>query len=333
MEKKIDFVITWVDDNDEKWISKKNSYQKMDINQKINTESRYRDYDTLRFWFRAVEKYAPWVNSVFLITDNQIPKWINTNNSKLKLVNHSDYIEQKYLPTFNSNVIELNIGNIDELSENFVLFNDDTFLNDFVAPNYFFKNGTIPKDLYAESPIISTKGSVAHAMVNDIEIINDKFNKFEFYKNNFGKVFNIRNRMKLLRTIALLPNRNFSGIWNSHLPVSYNKSTFKEVWNAYDEELRKTLSNKFRTPYDYNQWLMRYWQLVSGNYSVRGAESGRVYDLGKVEMKSIKDEIINRRHKMICLNDTDNVTNAHMIKKMLLKTYTECFPEKSSFEI
>jgi hypothetical protein len=332
MGDKIDFVITWVNDSDEKWIMKKSNYQKVDNNQKINTDSRYRDYDTLKFWFRAVEKYAPWVNNIYLITDDQVPGWINSNNPKLKLVNHTDYIEKQYLPTFNSNVIELSIGNIDELSENFVLFNDDTFLSDFVTPDYFFNDG-VPRDLYAESPIISTRGSVAHAMVNDMEIINERFDKFEFYKKNFSKVFNLKTKTKILRTMALLPNRKFSGIWNSHLPVSYKKNTFKEVWNCYSEELSSTLKNKFRTPYDYNQWVMRYWQLVSGNYSVRDSGSGKVFDLGTTDIITIKDEITNRKHKMICLNDTDNVTNADLIKNTLLEGFTQQFPDKCSYEI
>lgn len=332
MKEKIDFVITWVDDSDKNWISKKNDYQKSDKNQEINTDSRYRDYDTLKFWFRAVEKYAPWVNHIFLITDDQTPKWINSSNSKLKLIKHTDYIEKKYLPTFNSNVIELSLGNIDELSENFVLFNDDTFLGDFVTPDYFFKKG-LPRDLYAESPIMSVRGSVAHAMVNNMEIINEKFNKYDFYKKNFSKVFSFRVKAKLLRTVALLPNRNFSGIWNSHLPVSYNKSTFKEVWNNYNKELSSTLENKFRTPYDYNQWIMRYWQLVSGNYSVRSSNSGKVFDLGTTDISIIKDEITHQKHKMICLNDTDNVTDANVIKKALLDGFTQQFPKKCSYEI
>ncbi|MCH4102292.1 stealth conserved region 3 domain-containing protein [Pediococcus acidilactici] len=332
MEYKIDFVVTWVDSNDKKWASKKKSYQKIDKNQKINTDSRYRDYDTLRFWFRAVEKYASWVNKIFLITDNQKPSWLNLENPKLQLVNHSDYIDPEYLPTFNSNVIELTISNIRELSENFVLFNDDTFLNDYVTPDYFFKRG-VPRDLYAESPIISTKGSVAHAMVNDMEIINESFNKLEFYKRNWNKVFNLKNKAKLLRTVALLPNKNFSGMWNSHLPVSYNKKTFESVWNKYGDELRKTLKNKFRTPYDYNQWVMRYWQLASGNYEVRDAKSGIVFDLGNTDGTVIKNEIKNRKHKMICLNDTDNVSDVQSLKKMLIDVFNQQFPNKSSYEI
>ncbi|MBF7140305.1 stealth family protein [Pediococcus pentosaceus] len=332
MADKIDFVVTWVDSNDEAWLKKKQQYQVGDKNKVLNTESRYRDFDLLKYWFRSVEKYAPWVNNIFLITDNQIPKWINPNHPRLKLVNHSDYIEKKYLPTFNSNVIELSIGNIAELSENFVLFNDDTFLSDFVTPDYFFKYGT-PRDLYAESPIISIRGSVAHAMVNDMEIINESFDKFDFYKKNFTKVFNIKNKSKLLRTIALLPNRTFSGIWNSHLPVSYNKSTFRKVWSNYSKELSRTLENKFRTPYDYNQWVMRYWQLVSGNYNIRDSNSGKVFDLGIADISTIKDEIIKQRHKMICLNDTDNVTDASKIKNVLLEGFTQQFPNKCSYEI
>ncbi|MFS1240488.1 hypothetical protein ACL36S_16760 [Lactiplantibacillus plantarum] len=56
-------------------------------------------------WFRAVEKNAPWVNKIYLITDNQIPAWLNFENPKIQVISHQNYIPEKYLPTFNSNVI------------------------------------------------------------------------------------------------------------------------------------------------------------------------------------------------------------------------------------
>ena len=82
-----------------------------------------------RYWFRAVERYAPWVNKVFLVTNGKFPDWINPDNPKLVLVKHDDYIPEEYLPTFNSCAIELHLHRIKDLSEHFVYFNDDTMLN------------------------------------------------------------------------------------------------------------------------------------------------------------------------------------------------------------
>ncbi len=78
---------------------------------------------------------------------------------------------------------------------------------------------------------------------------------------------------------------------------------------------------------------MRYWQLASGNYDVREATSGIVFDLGDTNTRVIENEVKNHKHKMICLNDTDNVTNADNIKTMLFSVFNQKFPEKSSYEI
>lgn len=63
MDFPIDFVVDWVDGSDPKWISKRSQYQK----NKNTDEVRFRDWGFLPFWFRAVEKNAPWVNKIFLI--------------------------------------------------------------------------------------------------------------------------------------------------------------------------------------------------------------------------------------------------------------------------
>lgn len=328
----IDFVVTWVNSEDSKWQSKKKQFTSESSQiSSMNTQSRYRNYRLFKYWFRAVEKYAPWVHKIFLITDDQVPTWLDTTNEKIVLINHSDYIDPKYLPTFNSNVIELGIGLIPELAEHFVLFNDDTFLNARVTQEDFFKE-SLPRDTYAESPIISTKGSVAHAMVNDMEVINDVFSKKQFYLRNWSKVFSTKVGLKLLRTLALLPSKNFSGIWNSHLPVPYLKETFREVWHYMPNDLENTMSNKLRTPNDYNQWLMRYWQLVSGNFQVQGSRWGQVYDLGTTEMSCLQEEIEMSKHKVICLNDTDNVVDPSIIRDGLTKSLEKVFPQKSIFE-
>ena len=111
MNNQIDIVVTWVDDTDPQWIKKKAEHTGTE-SKEGNTEVRYRDWDTLRYWFRGVEKFAPWVRYVFFVTDNQKPQWLNTDHPKLKWVKHTDYMPAEYLPTFNSNVIEWNLNRI-----------------------------------------------------------------------------------------------------------------------------------------------------------------------------------------------------------------------------
>lgn len=56
----IDFIMIWVDGNDPEWQKEKRKYQPGDAAD--DREIRYRDWDNLQYWFRAVEKFAPWVN-------------------------------------------------------------------------------------------------------------------------------------------------------------------------------------------------------------------------------------------------------------------------------
>ena len=173
---KIDFVILWVDGNDPKWLKEKREYQPQLKNTENNNNIRFRDGDNLKYWFRMIEKNADWVNNIFFITWGHIPDWLDTTNSKLKIVKHSDYIPKQYLPTYNSNVIELNLFRIKELSENFVLFNDDTFIIEKTKQEDFFKKNK-PCDCYSE--IINCHTNMndiySHNMLNNMCIINKLF--------------------------------------------------------------------------------------------------------------------------------------------------------------
>lgn len=138
----IDFVITWVDGNDLEWKREKAArmgHTDMDIS--VNADDRkerYRDWDNLRYWFRGMEKYAPWVRKVHFVTWGHIPQWLNTKHPKLNIVCHEDFIPQKFLPTFNSHTIEWNFHRIPGLTEQFVYFNDDMFLLKPVYMEDFF---------------------------------------------------------------------------------------------------------------------------------------------------------------------------------------------------
>lgn len=109
-----------------------------DFNQEIDGKQRYRDYGIFNYWFRMIEKNAPWVNNVYLITNGQKPDWLNLEHPKLKLVTHREFMPKEYLPTYNSAAIELNLHRIEGLSENYLYFNDDTYLIRDSQPSDFY---------------------------------------------------------------------------------------------------------------------------------------------------------------------------------------------------
>jgi hypothetical protein len=75
--KNISFVYTWVDGSDLDLSFKKSKYN--EGNRDAN--SRDRSAEELRYSIRSLKKYLPWHNgTIFIVTDNQIPKWLNYSN-------------------------------------------------------------------------------------------------------------------------------------------------------------------------------------------------------------------------------------------------------------
>ena len=125
----IDFVITWVDMNDPEWLEEFSRYRYDKHNTRNGvSEARFRDNGFLRYWFRGVEKFAPWVRKIHFIVNGRTPEWLDTSNPKLHIVRHADFIPAEFLPTFNSVVIERYMHHIPGLSDHFVYFNDDFYI-------------------------------------------------------------------------------------------------------------------------------------------------------------------------------------------------------------
>ena len=99
--------------NDPKWKADFSKYSGRKENTKNGvSEARFRDNGFLRYWFRGVEKFAPWVNKIYFVTWGHVPKWLNTAHEKIQIVKHEDFMAPAYLPTFNINSIELNLHRI-----------------------------------------------------------------------------------------------------------------------------------------------------------------------------------------------------------------------------
>lgn len=327
---KIDFVLTWVDGSDPKWREERSKFDTTKATG--NKEVHYRDWGTLRYWFRSVEKYAPWVNKIHFVTCGQTPQWLNTHHPKLHLVNHTDYIPKEYLPTFSANPIELNLHRIQELSEHFVYFNDDTFISASMSESDFFRNG-LPCDSATFSALIpSVKGEViTHILFNDLLLINTNFNKKILLVKNLGKWLSLKYGKDVIKNLYYLPIRKFTGFVNPHLPNAFLKSTYEEVWNTEEAYLSKVCKNKFRNIEDVNQYLMRYWQLAKGNFIPRSPKIGKCYTIGEDNQK-IEEQLRLGQIKLICINDNSKMDDIEKQEKWLCNLLDTLLPEKSEFE-
>ncbi|KAJ8007052.1 hypothetical protein DPEC_G00113570 [Dallia pectoralis] len=103
--------------------------------------SRFEDNEELRYSLRSVEKHAPWVRHVFIVTNGQIPSWLNLDNPRVTVVTHQDIFQNlTHLPTFSSPAIETHIHRIPGLSQKFVYLNDDVMFGKDVWPDDFFSH-------------------------------------------------------------------------------------------------------------------------------------------------------------------------------------------------
>ncbi|XP_076967904.1 N-acetylglucosamine-1-phosphotransferase subunits alpha/beta isoform X2 [Tamandua tetradactyla] len=103
--------------------------------------SRFEDNEELRYSLRSIERHAPWVRNVFIVTNGQIPSWLNLDNPRVTIVTHQDVFQNlSHLPTFSSPAIESHIHRIEGLSQKFIYLNDDVMFGKDVWPDDFYSH-------------------------------------------------------------------------------------------------------------------------------------------------------------------------------------------------
>ena len=334
MNEKIDFVLLWVDGNDPEWQKERNKYDANADSQDGNNR-RFRDWNNLQYWFRGVEKYAPWVNKVFFITCGQHPDWLNQDHPKIRVVDHKDFIPKEDLPTFNSNAIEVNLNRIPDLSEHFVLFNDDMFLTNSVKPEDFFVDG-LPVDMFMEYPVgcYGANEVMSHIFVNNFNLVGKYYTRKNILKNLKTKILNLNYGMGVFYNLIFyfLPYPNFFGVHTFHFAYPHLKSTFNMMWERDGKLIKETSGHRFRDKEDISHYIFRIENLLSGNFVPRNKmKMGKMYHVGKNEDK-LFEAILKKKHKMVCIADEVSDEMFEKARIQLLSVFEKVFSDKSEFE-
>jgi len=327
--RRIDIVLTWVDGNDPQWQSRYNEYRHK-VNDGDKRNIRFRDWDLLRYWFRGIEIFAPWVGKIHFVTSGEFPEWLDRDHPQLNWVKHEDFMPPEFLPTFNINAIETNLHRIKGLSDHFIFFNDDTFLLKKVSTTDFFRNG-LPCDFAILDPIFPEE--YPEIFVNDTMVLNRHFSKKEVIRKNLSKWINPRYGKYLAKSILLLPWNKFPGLLDAHLAHSYRKKTFEEVWKAEPGILHTTGMSRFRSHTNVNQWLFRFWHIAKGEfYPADILGQGQSFEISSSTIDNIGNSIRNQKYKQICINDGENFTDFHQMRDRLKEAFETILPAKCSFE-
>lgn len=148
MREPIDAVITWVDGHDPCHQEKIANYLiKHQLDRPVAAApTRFNQQGEIDYCVRSILQFAPWIRTIHIVTDNQIPPIIHDLKGtvfaeKINLINHNEIFHEfeHCLPTFNSLTIESVLWRIKGLANQFIYFNDDCILIRPVAYEDFFR--------------------------------------------------------------------------------------------------------------------------------------------------------------------------------------------------
>lgn len=295
---KIDAVYTWCDGTDASFLEKKKIFlNKENIGMSpVEDSRRFESHDELRYSIRSLQKYAPWINHIFIVTDKQIPFWFKQTD-RITIVDHKEIIPEEFLPTFNSICIERYLLNIPDLSDKFIYLNDDVFFNRKTKPSDFF---------YDDKPIVRLNFPIPSFEYKEFNEQYDRtiLNAYESFIHHNHSVFNI--------------------LYPTHGIDSYSVRMLKDINDKYPEfDILNT--SHFRTEkmiqrviYLYEMAFVHGSKLIKYNYNINKIKKFFIVLLRKkyYYTMDIYQQYDNLRKKIklikfysplcFCLNDLDN---------------------------
>ncbi|MFD7293875.1 stealth family protein [Streptomyces sp. NPDC059897] len=310
----VDAVYTWVDGSDPDWQQRRAGVQKKPFHPQADCAERYQNRDELRYSLRSLERFAPWIRNVYVVTDQQVPAWLNTDHPKVTVIDHREiFTDPDALPTFNSHAIESQLHHIQGLSEHFLYFNDDFFLGRSISPGGFFlANGTAryfpSRALLPTGPPTDDDEPVSVAGKNNRALLEARF----------GTV--ITQKMK-------------------HAPCALRRSILYEIEEVFAEEHGRTARSQFRSAQDLSipTSLHPHFAFLTGR-AIPSTLRYEYISLSAGDAVAKMQGLLRKRNcHAFCLNDgvgdaSEQEQQAGADPEMITGFLEEYFPRSSAFE-
>lgn len=307
----VDLVYLWVNGNDSEWKERKSKFTGIEYKDTgKDCKGRYSDNDELRHNLRAVEKYAPWIRNIFIVTDCKPPQWLDTSNPKIKIIDQNILLAPESIPCFNSVIIEHRLHLIPGLSEYFLYANDDMFLNKEVSFNDFFT-----KDL---KPIVRLNRRFFRKFW-----VNHRLNSKKHPLDNYN--------LTIHRAASLVKNKlgRYIGHKPHHNIDSFKKSDYEETYRLFKSEIESTFNNHLRSDSDIQRAIYVFTVILQGKAKMKLVNDKTSFRC-HIEKAHYFDDIEKKNPLFFCLNDSQFATDDD--RKRVSEFLEKKFPEKSQFE-
>jgi hypothetical protein len=310
----IDVVYTWVDGEDPDWRRRKRAAAPAVANGRVaeaaDGSERFRNRDELRYSLRSVDTYAPWVRHVWIVTDGQVPPWLDTDAARVTVVDHREiWPAPGALPTFNSHAIEANLHRIEGLSEHFLYLNDDVFLAGNVDPETFFEPDG-DAHLFLSPFLVGLGATVVGEPASD-----------SAGKNARTLISGVTGRR--------LSHKLF------HAPFALRRSISREIEERFPDAVARTRRSVLRSIDDVALAgsLHLYYAYATGR-AVGTSLRYRYVDVGLEDAATQLDRL-QREHELLevfCLNDATTVADPEHTTALVTGFLARYFPNPSGFE-
>lgn len=309
----VDLVYTWVDGSDPDWQARRTAAwartQPSELSTLAANPSRWINRDELRYSLRSLVAHADWVRHVYIVTDRQVPSWLDVSGSRVRVVDHSEiFPTREVLPTFNSHAIESRLHHIDGLAEHYLYLNDDMFFGRATHPeDFFYGNGLArlfpsPKPL-PDGPASTTDTPVEAAGKNNRDLMAAKFGR--------------------------APNHRYL-----HAPYPQLRSVLQEIETTFPLEFTRTMASRFRHPSDISipASLMGTYAYLTARAVPSTIPYGYV-DLADPRLSRRLSALKRTRPTAFCLNDHAGLGADPSAVNDMVRTFLEdLFPTPSPFE-
>ncbi|MGD6748493.1 stealth family protein [Streptomyces sp. BH106] len=307
----VDVVYTWVDGSDPQWQQRRAAAVGEPYHPEAANAARYLNRDELRYSMRSLHLYAPWIRNIYIVTDRQVPSWLNTAHPQIRVVDHQEiFTDPDVLPTFNSHAIESQLHHIDGLAEHFIYFNDDVFLGRPTLPQDFFVANGLSR-FFPSKALLPPVGSSG---ADDIPVSAAGVTNRHLLAARFGS--SITRKMK-------------------HTPCALRRSVLQDVEQVFAEAHQRTAAHAFRSPDDIaiTNSLHHYYAFHTGR-AVPGAIRYDYVDISQPRVASRLRRLLARTHLVFCLNDTVTCEGeAHASTAVVQEFLDSYYPTPSPYEL
>lgn len=296
----IDLIITYVNNADRNWLQdfiRTTSLHKP-------TPTRFRSWGTLKYLFRGIESYMPFIRNVILVVarESQVPVWVD--KSKVRIVYHRDFIPEQFLPTFNSCTIESYFWRIPDLADRIIYFNDDIFPIGPMAESTFF-TGNTPHIKFVE---------------------HEKYAKNNMFRSQCRSGVDL-----VTRALDLPKYAEGTTLRPYHISTAFTRSCLETVGKLCESLLPNTLT-RMRSTKNVNQYIYPYYHYFTNDY-VSQTVNYKYFSLEDRNISEITNEIRQENYQLICLNDSDKIRDYATTRAKLLAGFACKFPGRSRFEL